>query len=55
MKAPNYDKTVGKHPIPHAKGIGKDETSNIEKNKSDEEKKKKITEYKEDSNEEKES
>ena len=27
MKTPNYDNTVGKHPIPHAKGILKDEKS----------------------------
>jgi uncharacterized protein YbbC (DUF1343 family) len=33
MKTPNYDKTVGKHPIPHAKGIAKGETSDIEKQK----------------------
>lgn len=33
MKTPNYDKTIGKHPIPHAKGIAKDETSDIEKQK----------------------
>lgn len=25
MKAPNYDDKQGKHPIPHAKGIAKDE------------------------------
>lgn len=25
MKTPNYENTVGKHPIPHAKGIAKDE------------------------------
>ncbi|WP_189702575.1 hypothetical protein [Subsaximicrobium wynnwilliamsii] len=33
MKTPNYDKTVGKHPVPHAKGIAKDETSDIDKKK----------------------
>lgn len=33
MKTPNYDATVGKHPIPHAKGIAKGETSDIEKQK----------------------
>ncbi len=33
MKTPNYDKTIGKHPIPHAKGIAKGETSDIEKEK----------------------
>lgn len=27
MKSPNYDDTVGKHPIPHAKGIAKDENA----------------------------
>ena len=32
-KNPNYEETIGKHPIPHSKGIGKDETSNIEKQK----------------------
>lgn len=25
MKKPNYEDTKGKHPIPHAKGIAKDE------------------------------
>ena len=25
MKNPNYEETQGKHPIPHAKGIAKDE------------------------------
>ncbi|RAJ22111.1 hypothetical protein LX77_02770 [Gelidibacter algens] len=35
MKTPNYDNTVGKHPIPHAKGIAKDETSDIEKQKKE--------------------
>jgi len=25
MKTPNYDKTKGEHPIPHAKGIAKDD------------------------------
>lgn len=29
MKNPNYDNTVGKHPIPHAEGIAKDENRNI--------------------------
>lgn len=33
MKTPNYDATIGKHPIPHAKGIAKGETSDIEKQK----------------------
>lgn len=27
MKSPNYDDKEGKHPIPHAKGIGKDENA----------------------------
>lgn len=27
MKTPNYDDKVGKHPIPHAKGIAKDENT----------------------------
>lgn len=40
MKTPNYDNTVGKHPIPHAKGIAKGETSDIEKQKNDASKKK---------------
>lgn len=35
MKTPNYDATVGKHPIPHAKGIAKGETSDIEKQKNE--------------------
>jgi hypothetical protein len=26
---PNYENTVGKHPIPHAKGIAKGENRNI--------------------------
>lgn len=26
MKTPNYKETQGKHPIPHAKGIAKDES-----------------------------
>ncbi|WP_194852309.1 hypothetical protein [Nonlabens antarcticus] len=28
MKTPNYDDTKGKHPIPHAKGIAKDDNLN---------------------------
>lgn len=43
MKTPNYDDKVGKHPIPHAEGIAKDE-----KKKSD--KKKDADKKKEDSN-----
>ncbi|WP_262501125.1 hypothetical protein [Psychroserpens sp. Hel_I_66] len=35
MKDPNYEETVGKHPIPHAKDIAK----------SDKKQDKKITEY----------
>lgn len=29
-KYPNYDNTVGKHPIPHAKGIAKNENSSMD-------------------------
>lgn len=36
MKTPNYDNTVGKHPIPHAKGIAKDEDISKDVNKKDE-------------------
>lgn len=32
-KNPNYENTVGKHPIPHAKGMAKDENRDIEKSK----------------------
>jgi hypothetical protein len=39
MKTPNYDDKVGKHPIPHAEGIAKDE-KNKEDNKKKEEPKK---------------
>ena len=28
---PNYDNTVGKHPIPHAVGMAKDEDRNMER------------------------
>ncbi len=31
MKTPNYDDTQGKHPIPHAKGISKDEKKDDKK------------------------
>ena len=31
MKTPNYDNTVGKHPIPHAEGVLKDAKSVEEK------------------------
>lgn len=46
MKTPNYDDKVGKHPIPHAKGIAKDEEnaqkdSNKESNSKDNKKSKK--------------
>ena len=34
-KNPNYDNTVGKHPIPHAQGIAKGEVSQIEKSQKD--------------------
>lgn len=47
MKTPNYDKTVGKHPIPHAKGIAKDETSDIEREKKGTANKKVIKEEEE--------
>lgn len=40
MKAPNYDDKQGKHPIPHAKGIAKDEkNSGDDKKKGDNQKK----------------
>ncbi|SDB58800.1 hypothetical protein SAMN03097699_2353 [Flavobacteriaceae bacterium MAR_2010_188] len=32
MKNPNYKDTQGKHPIPHAKGIAKDETRKNDSN-----------------------
>lgn len=40
MKTPNYKDTVGKHPIPHAKGIAKDENApkNEKENDGDEKK-----------------
>ncbi len=31
MKSPNYENTVGKHPIPHAEGIAKNEKSDKDK------------------------
>jgi len=37
MKTPNYEDTVGKHPIPHAKGLAKDEKK--DKDKKEERKK----------------
>tara|TARA_R100000935_G_scaffold47604_1_gene71728 strand:- start:989 stop:1174 length:186 start_codon:yes stop_codon:yes gene_type:complete len=39
MKTPNYDDKVGKHPIPHAKGIAKDEKKNEDAKKKSETKK----------------
>jgi len=41
MKTPNYENQQGKHPIPHAKGILKDEKSVEEKRKEDTKGKKK--------------
>lgn len=40
MKTPNYDDTVGKHPIPHAKGVGKDEKDEKKDDKKKDDKKK---------------
>ncbi|MFV8224784.1 hypothetical protein [Christiangramia aquimixticola] len=40
METPNYDKQQGKHPIPHAEGIAKDENAEIKKKKDDASKKK---------------
>ncbi len=34
MKTPNYENQQGKHPIPHAKGIAKDEKNENLKEKS---------------------
>lgn len=34
MKTPNYEDQQGKHPIPHAKGIAKDEKNEELKDKS---------------------
>jgi len=39
MKTPNYDDKVGKHPIPHAKGIAKDEKRKEDDKKKEEAKK----------------
>lgn len=33
MKKPNYEDTESKHPIPHAKGIAKDDNLNPESQK----------------------
>ena len=43
MKTPNYEDQQGKHPIPHAKGIAKDEDNkkmkeNANKDKTDKKK-----------------
>jgi len=38
MKTPNYDDKVGKHPIPHAEGIAKDEKRKDEKKEGDKKK-----------------
>ncbi|CAL67592.1 hypothetical protein [Christiangramia forsetii] len=35
MKTPNYEEQQGKHPIPHAKGIAKDEKEKDMKEKSE--------------------
>lgn len=35
MKTPNYEEQQGKHPIPHAKGIAKDEKDKDMKEKSE--------------------
>lgn len=40
MKNPNYEKTQGKHPIPHAKGMAKDENRDLERPKKGNDKKK---------------
>tara|TARA_B100000929_G_C15465731_1_gene406106 strand:- start:502 stop:636 length:135 start_codon:yes stop_codon:yes gene_type:complete len=34
MKTPNYEDQQGKHPIPHAKGIAKDEKAQGKKDDS---------------------
>jgi len=39
MKTPNYDDKVGKHPIPHAEGIAKDEKKESDKKKDADKKK----------------
>lgn len=38
MKTPNYEDQQGKHPIPHAKGIAKDEKDEKMKEKSEKKK-----------------
>ncbi|MGA8854134.1 MAG: hypothetical protein WB492_08150 [Christiangramia sp.] len=40
MKKPNYEDQQGKHPIPHAKGIAKDEKDKNMKEKSENKNKK---------------
>jgi len=40
MKTPNYEDQQGKHPIPHAEGIAKDENSEKKKEKSGDKKSK---------------
>ena len=40
MKKPNYKDQQGKHPIPHAKGIAKDEKDENMKEKSENKNKK---------------
>ncbi len=44
MKTPNYEEQQGKHPIPHAKGIAKDEKNENMKEESEKKKsdKKKV-------------
>lgn len=34
MKSPNYEHTVGKHPIPHAEGIAKNKKSEKDEKKN---------------------
>ncbi|WP_262489275.1 hypothetical protein [Gillisia sp. CAL575] len=40
MKTPNYDDKVGKHPIPHAEGIAKNEKKDGGDKKKDDNNKK---------------
>jgi len=40
MKTPNYDDKVGKHPIPHAEGIAKNEKKDGGDKKKDDKNKK---------------
>ncbi len=35
MKTPNYEHQVGKHPIPHAKGIAKGENRDVNRKSND--------------------